>query len=342
MNNSDKVVVITGGGTGGHLSIARSFIDEFYTRDYKIIFIGSTKGQDRAWFEDEPKLYKKYFFDTRGVVNQNFFGKINSLFMIARAIVRSIFIFKKYKVQKIISVGGFSAAPASFGAIITNKDFYIHEQNSVMGKLNKITSKRAKEIFSSYLPTSKVKDYPINQEFFKYQRVRENIKTIIFLGGSQGASAINDFAIQIASILKEKNISIIHQCGKKDYEKLQIKYKKLNIEVDLFDFSTTILQKMQKADFAVSRSGASTLWELTALGIPTLFIPYPYAAANHQYYNALFLKKQKLCYIVEQDKLNKDIIIDILKTIDLKYLSENLIKTINKDGIKKIVNIIIN
>ncbi len=342
MNTLDKIVVITGGGTGGHLSIAKSFIDEFYKRDYKIIFIGSTKGQDRAWFESEEKLYKKYFFSTQGVVNQKFLGKIKSLFLIIKATINSIIILKKYKVQKVISVGGFSAAAASFGAILSNTDFYIHEQNSVMGKLNKITSKKAKEVFSSYLTASKVKDYPIKQEFFNFQRVREELKTIIFLGGSQGATAINEFAIQVAPILKKLDISIIHQCGKKDYIKLQEQYKILDIDVDLFDFSTSLLQKMTKADFAVSRSGASTLWELTALGIPTLFVPYPYAAANHQYYNALVLKKQNLCFIVDQDKLTKEILENILNNVNLKYISENLIKTIDKDGIKKIVDIIIN
>ena len=196
----NKYIVITGGGTGGHLSVARSFIEEFYSLGYKVIFIGSSKGADQDWFKNENKLFRSYFLDTKGVVNQGFFGKIKSLFMIFKAMIKSIKIFNTYKVYKVISVGGFSAAPASFATIFTKNDFYIHEQNSIMGKLNLITSKFAKEIFSSYDKNSSIKDYPINQKFFQYARIREKISTIIFLGGSQGASAINDFAIKIAPI----------------------------------------------------------------------------------------------------------------------------------------------
>ncbi|MEA3552777.1 MAG: UDP-N-acetylglucosamine--N-acetylmuramyl-(pentapeptide) pyrophosphoryl-undecaprenol N-acetylglucosamine transferase, partial [Campylobacterota bacterium] len=281
-----KTIVVTGGGTGGHLSVAKSFIEEFYNRGYQVIFIGSTKGADKQWFQDHPKLYKTYFMDTRGVVNQNLLGKFNSLFMIFKAVIKSMKIFKQNSVSKVISVGGFSAAPASFASIISKKDFYIHEQNSVMGRLNQLTAKRAKELFSSYSKTSKVKDYPINEKFFQHSRIRSDIKTIIFLGGSQGASAINNFALKVAPKLSDMNINIIHQTGKNDFEKIKDEYEKLNIKADVFDFCSELLEKMDKADFAVSRSGASTLWELVALGIPTLFIPYPYAAADHQYHNA--------------------------------------------------------
>ena len=334
-----KTIVVTGGGTGGHLSVAKSFIEEFYKRGYKVIFIGSTKGADKQWFQDDPKLFKTYFMDTRGVVNQNLLGKFTSLYMIFKAVLKSIKIFKQNNVSKVISVGGFSAAPASFGAIISKKDFYIHEQNSVMGRLNKLTAKRAKEVFSSYSKNSKVEDYPINEKFFEHSRIRDDIKTIIFLGGSQGASAINNFALKVASKLNDMNINIIHQTGKNDFENIKNEYKKLNIDADVFDFSTQLLEKMNKADFAVSRSGASTLWELVALGIPTLFIPYPYAAANHQYYNAVYLLENDLCYLKREKELNENDLYDILKE-NMESKSKRLIELIHRDAVMNIVDII--
>lgn len=334
-----KTIVVTGGGTGGHLSVAKSFIEEFYKRGYKVIFIGSTKGADKQWFQDDPKLFKTYFMDTRGVVNQNLLGKFTSLYMIFKAVIKSIKIFKQNNVSKVISVGGFSAAPASFGAIISKKDFYIHEQNSVMGRLNKLTAKRAKEVFSSYSKNSKVEDYPINEKFFEHSRIRDDIKTIIFLGGSQGASAINNFALKVASKLNDMNINIIHQTGKNDFENIKNEYKKLNIDADVFDFSTQLLEKMNKADFAVSRSGASTLWELVALGIPTLFIPYPYAAANHQYYNAAYLLENDLCYLKREKELNENDLYDILKE-NMESKSKRLIELIHRDAVRNIVDII--
>ena len=334
MKNS---IVVTGGGTGGHLSVAKSLIYEFHSRGYEVIFVGSTKGADKSWFAEESKLTKAYFLDTKGVVNQGKLGKIKSLFMILKAMIKVLNIYKVHNVSKVISVGGFSAAPASFASIFSKVDFYIHEQNSVMGKLNQITSKFAKEVFSSYDKTSPIKDYPINQEFFKHQRVRDEIKTIIFLGGSQGAVAINNFALRVAPLLKQKNINIIHQAGKNDYKRVKEEYAKLDIQVEVFDFTTNILDYMNKADFAISRSGASTLWELSALGLPTLYVPYPYAAANHQYYNAKFLLDDNMCLLKTQKELNENIIEDILK-LDISTISNKLINSIQKDGVKLIVD----
>lgn len=332
-------VIVTGGGTGGHLSVARSFIDEFHSRGFDVIFIGSQKGQDKQWFENYPKLYKSYFLDTKGVVNQKIIGKIISLSMILKAVLKSRKIIKKYDVSKVISVGGFSAAAASFAAILTKTDFYIHEQNSVVGRLNKLTSKYAKEVFSSYLESSKVKDYPISQKFFDYSRVRKEVKTVIFLGGSQGARAINEFALKVAPKLKEMNINIIHQTGKNDFKTMQDEYKKLGIEVDVFDFSSDLIEKMNQADFAVSRAGASTLWELVALGIPTFFIPYPYAAANHQYFNAKYLLDNDLCFLQNENELDENFFFESLKNnIELK--SNQLLQTIQKNAVKNIVDII--
>ena len=114
-------------------------------------------------------------------------------------------------------------------------------------------------------------------------------------------------------------------------------YEKLDIKAEIFDFSKDILSFMDKADFAISRSGASTLWELSALGMPTLYIPYPYAAANHQYHNAKFLLDNNLCFLKTQKKLDENIILDILKT-DIKSISQKLIDSIQQDGVKKIVD----
>lgn len=335
----DEYVVVTGGGTGGHLSVARSLIDELYDRGYKVIFIGSTKGADKSWFEYYEKIERTYFLGTKGVVNQNIIGKFASLFAIVKFAFFCKKIFKEYGVKKVISVGGFSAASASFGAIISGTELYIHEQNSVMGNLNKVTSKYAKEVFSSYDLNSSIKDYPINHKFFDAARIRQEIKTVIFLGGSQGATAINNFAMKIALKLKERNISIIHQTGKNDLQKCQEFYHANNIDAVVFDFDKEILEHMTKADFAVSRSGASSLWELCALGIPTLFIPYPHASSNHQYFNAKFLQDEKLCILKMQNELdNGDKIVEEILNTNLEEISNKLIKMIKKDGVKQIID----
>ncbi|RXK11760.1 undecaprenyldiphospho-muramoylpentapeptide beta-N-acetylglucosaminyltransferase [Halarcobacter mediterraneus] len=334
----NKSVVITGGGTGGHLKVADAFIEEFSKRGFSVIFIGSSNGQDSKWFEEDKRLKKAFFLDTKGVVNKGIVGKIKSISQILSHINKCRSIFSKYKIKRVISVGGYSAAPASFTAILNGDcHLFIHEQNSLMGKLNKITSRFATEVYSSYEPNSAIKDYPVSDEFFDNARIRDELKTIIFLGGSQGAKAINDFAMSIAKDLKKINIEIIHQTGKDDYDRVKKFYDKENLEIDVFAFSKELAAKMNKADFAVSRAGASTLWELCANSLPTLFIPYPYAAQDHQYTNAKFLEEKGLCYILREHELSREKFIEILKK-DNYSVSKKLVDSIRYNAIESIVD----
>ncbi len=333
-------VVITGGGTGGHLKVADTFITEYNKRGIKPIFIGSVNGQDKAWFENDKRLKKAFFLDTKGVVNKKGFSKIVSLFQILKAMSKCFSIFDKYEVKTVISVGGFSAAPATFASILSfGCKLYIHEQNSVMGKLNEISSMFATSVFSSFDERSLVKDYPVNEEFFDNAKIRDQLKTIIFLGGSQGASAINDFAISVALRLKSLGLKIIHQTGENDYEKVSKFYEENSIDADCFAFTKELSLKMNQADFAISRAGASTLWELCANSLPTLFVPYPYAVKDHQYINAKFLEDKGLCYVCRQDQLTEELLIDILKKDNYK-ISKKLVNSINCDAVESIVDII--
>jgi UDP-N-acetylglucosamine--N-acetylmuramyl-(pentapeptide) pyrophosphoryl-undecaprenol N-acetylglucosamine transferase len=323
------MIALSGGGTGGHLVIAKSIKEELNKQGIKPIFIGSTYGQDRAWFENDDGWEEKYFFDTSGVVNKKGIKKLLSLTNILKHSFKTKQIFKKHNITKVFSVGGYSAAPASFGAIMLNIPLFIHEQNAYMGKLNRLLKPFAKRVFNTFLYND---PYPIRSEFFTKARVRKEIKTIIFLGGSQGAKAINDFALEVA---KTKKYKIIHQTGKRDYKRCKNFYQENKIEADCFDFSKNIVDKISVADFAVSRAGASTLFELSANQIPTLFVPYPYAAGNHQYYNAKFLADKKLAFLKLQNELNLDMFAEI-KNIDI--ISQKLKKINSVNGAKFIVD----
>ena len=161
-------IVVTGGGTGGHLKVAKEFTNEFHKRGFDTIFIGSKNGQDKTWFENDYHLKKAIFLETRGVVNKNFMGKLSSLWQIFKETLHCMNNFDANNVKTVISVGGFSAAPATFAAILTwGCKLYIHEQNSHMGRLNRLTARFATALFSSYDEISAVKDYPVNEEFFE-------------------------------------------------------------------------------------------------------------------------------------------------------------------------------
>lgn len=332
------MIAITGGGTGGHLAIAKAICEVYNGREIRPVYIGSENGQDRDWFEGYPGFSKTYFLKTSGVVNKRGFGKLNSLFNILQKSFTCKEIFKKHEIDKVFSVGGYSAAPASLASVLTKKPLFIHEQNAVTGRLNKILRPFAKEFFSSY--EGFFDPYPVASRFFKTQRVRQEIQTILFLGGSQGATFINNLAKDLAVILSKKGINIIHQCGNNDYEELQLFYKENSIDVDLFAFSDELHIKMQEADFAISRAGASSLWELVANGLPALFIPFPYAANDHQYFNAKNLVDKKMAFLHRQDDIRHEEILELLESVDVANISQQLQKSIFVDGAKKIVDII--
>ena len=379
------MIILTGGGTGGHLSIINALKQELISRGETIIYIGSTRGQDMKWFAKDDAFSHTYFLESRGFTT-GIFAKLTALYHLIKTIWRAISILKKHHATKIISVGGYSAAPCSIAGIVSRVPLYIHEQNAIMGRLNRLCRPFAKMLFCSFdLPqvSDKMKradtttpiqnsnfdgfpslssegqsadeqeptchkvarqigeqekelgslsainhrniykvNYPINSAFKENARQREKITTILFLGGSQGAKFLNALALEIAPFLKQHHIRIIHQCGVKELEEVSKAYKALDIDADTFSFSSELHLKMQQADFAISRCGATTMWELIGNGLPALFVPYPYAIANHQYHNGKYLSDQNLGFLQTQDDLNRD---------TLEQLITKLIDPLNQD-----------
>jgi UDP-N-acetylglucosamine--N-acetylmuramyl-(pentapeptide) pyrophosphoryl-undecaprenol N-acetylglucosamine transferase len=227
----------------------------------------------------------------------------------------------------------------AFAAKLTGTPLVIHEQNAALGSLNKLLKPYATHFISSYLEESPIKAYPIKQIFFDNAHVRKELKTIIFLGGSQGARAINNLALELAPTLKEKGIKIIHQAGVNNIEEVEKAYKELGIEAEVFGFTTKLADYMNEADFAIARSGASTLWELSATAVPTLYIPYPYAAKDHQFYNAQFLLERNLAWLMREKEIDIDKVLQLLDE-DLSEKSQGLIEIVEKEGSSKIAQLL--
>ena len=334
-------IVICGGGTGGHLAVAKALNEELVSRGCRTIFVGSSSGQDKMWFENDAAFSEKFFLPSSGVVNKKGLGKLFSLFNILNLAFKCCKIFKTHAVKAVVSVGGYSAAPAAFAAIISRTPLFIHEQNAVIGNLNKLLKPLAKGFFSSYFKP--VFSYPVAERFFSTARLRSELKTVIFLGGSQGAAAINSIALKLAPVFKEKGVKIIHQCGKNALESLQEEYKNLGLageELELFDFDPKIELKMNRADLAISRAGAGTLWELTANVLPSVFVPYPYAANNHQVFNAKFLVDQNLAKFCFQKggEIDADEMLNLINDMDIAQISSKLSGQIDNGGVEKIAD----
>jgi len=320
------MIVLTGGGTGGHLRIAQALKETFKSRHIDVSYVGGEYGQDRHWFDGDKDFYETLFIDVRGVVNKGLIGKIWQLSRMVRHALRLGWHFRKKGVKAVVGVGGYAAAPAVFAAILFRIPLYLHEQNATTGALNRLARPFAKGFFSAFESESPCQGYPIAQIFYEKARIRDEVKTIIILGGSLGARALNDLGIALAPKLHEQGIEIIHQTGERDYRRVKEAYSSLGIA-----FSKDLPHKMAKADFAISRSGASTLFELAVNGLPALFIPYPYAAKDHQYYNARYFVDQELAYCLREDAIDVDVVWEMcLKRY--AHISSRLISVAPKGG----------
>jgi UDP-N-acetylglucosamine--N-acetylmuramyl-(pentapeptide) pyrophosphoryl-undecaprenol N-acetylglucosamine transferase len=209
-----------------------------------------------------------------------------------------------------------------------------------MGTLNRLLKPYAKEFISSYDDNSKQTPYPIKEIYFKTARVRDSIKHIIFLGGSQGAKAINELALSLAPVLSQKGISITHQAGERNIDEVKKAYEEMGIDADVFGFTKDLPSHIAKADFAIARAGASTLWELSANGLPTIFIPYPYAVGDHQYYNAKYLLDKKLAWVMREGQIDKEKIEEVISS-DISHISKALQESVDSSGAKEIGEILL-
>lgn len=445
-------LLITGGGTGGHLAIAQALAEELARRKGQnggfgeVVYVGSVSGQDKQWFGcgnlsagihlanvstplhcgahlgaphlqgenicqsdtsptsiveinkvaknantansdranakatdfSEKSIFSAtYFLQTSGVVDKRGIAKILSLLHHLKSLKTIREIFAKHDIKAVISVGGFSAAPASIGAIVFGKPLFIHEQNAIKGRLNALLSPFARRVFSSF--GKRRVPYPIKSQAREKARVRTEIKTIAFIGGSQGARTINHLAISLAPTLLSLGFRIIHQCGQNELESTKAKYAEIGIDtctqkevhsnvdnkkLELFGFSTDILSHLESADICVGRAGASSVWENAALGLPMIYVPYPYAASNHQVHNAEFFASKGLGLVLvesknntsqkdAQEKARKQVEIEAMKDRILEYIasfgssegknalesiSKSLISLAKQDGAKLIVD----
>ena len=328
---------ITGGGTGGHLMIARALLEAAVSKGHEVIFIGSTHGQDYKYFGEASKFSEVYFLPTTGVVNQKGLGKLKALYKIFKALLRSRAILEEHNIDATYSVGGFSAAPASFASLTKRIPLFIHEQNAVEGRLNSLLKPYARSFISAYETTSAIKGYPVEEVFTDTARVRKSFKTIIFLGGSHGAKAINDLALSVCEELRRRDIKIIHQAGEADYERVKREYEALGVDVELYGFTKEVALLMEQADLAVSRAGASTLWELTTNGCPAFYVPYPYAAGDHQFHNAKFILDNELGWCEREGEKLEGKFLEILD-VNLESKSKALLAYASSDVASQMID----
>ncbi len=338
-------IILSGGGTGGHIYPAIAIADEVKRRypDAKIKFVGA---QDKMEMEKVPQAgYEIEGLWISGLQRKLTLKNLMFPFKLLNSISKSRKIIKDFKPNVAIGTGGFASGPLLHVANKKDIPTLLQEQNSFPGITNKILAKRANVICAAYdevkrfFPKEKVKKTgnPVRQDLLdidtkrieaqKFFNLDSDKKTVLVLGGSLGARRVNQLIAQYADRLKKENIQLIWQCGKLYYEDYKT-YTEGTVQVHQF------LNKMDlayaAADVIISRAGAGSVSELCIVGKPVIFIPSPNVAEDHQTKNAMAVTKNDAAITIGENELDEkfeNIFFDLLNNeSQQKELGENIKK----------------
>ncbi len=356
-------VIITTGGTGGHIFPAVSVARELKTKrpDANIVFVCPRNKRFIDILEKEK--FNCEYISAMGMPRKLSARMIPFGIRLILGIIRSFSIMKKYKPDVIIGFGNFGSVAPVYAGYKKAVPALIHEANLVPGKANKFLAKYAAKIAVNFPetvskfanPSIEIVGMPVRKEFglpgtrkaaLEYFGLQSEKFTLLITGGSRGAHYINEVICNSLDKLQKTadKIQTIHLTGDADYEWVAKKYSESRTAAYVRPFEAEMKKAYDAADLVLSRAGASALAEITATGKPSVLIPYPYATENHQQLNAEYLEQNGAAVVIENQHLTPEI---FLKTVTelmnnknrLQNMSENSKKLATHNSAEKIVDI---
>ncbi len=348
-------IIIAGGGTGGHIFPALAIANALKDRDaaIEILFVGA-KG--KMEMEKIPAAgYEIVGLDIAGYNRSSLIKNISLPVKLVASFLQVRKILKMFKPDAVVGVGGYSSFPVLRSAQSMKIPTFIHESNSLPGKSNIMLGKRATEIFvpsegmEKYFPAEKIKitGNPVRKVFLKniprqealgFFGLQTEMKTVFAMGGSLGAKSINETIEANIDLFKKNKLQLIWQTGKIfAAQAAKAEEERSNV------WSNAFIDKMENAyaaaDVVISRSGAMTVAELCVVAKPAIFVPYPFAAEDHQTVNASVLVSKKAALMVPDAKAKSELFPCLLQLVNdekqMKELKDNISKlgNVNADEI---------
>lgn len=335
---SELRAVIAGGGTGGHLFPGIAVARELEKRAEKpeILFVVGKRPL-------EAEILSRYGYpsrslDVEGLKGGSIIKKMKVIFGLPGSLSQASDVIRRLKPHFVLGVGGYSSGPVCLAARMMKVPSAVHEQNSYPGLTNRLLARVVDCCFVSFeesarflkCPRIVITGNPVREEFLEgsgrpdsltieNQKDMNQSFTLLVVGGSQGAIAVNEAVIEAVKILKGKGriIRVIHQTGKNDLERISSSYKGFNADAEVSAFIYDMAAAYRKADLVVGRAGATTIFELAATGKPSILVPYPFAANNHQESNARSLVKAGAAEMILQRDLSGELLCDLI----MKYMT---------------------
>lgn len=331
--------VIVAGGTGGHIFPALSLVEKILeNKNNEVLYIGTT---DRMESEIIPSKGIPYMGITVHGIKKNLIKNFKNIFDISKSTKECVKTMEEFKPDAVVGFGGYVSFPVILAARKCKVPIYLHEQNVIPGKTNKLISKFSKKIFISFKESSKYFNkskviYSGNpcQERAKLIKKHDKSelgfdkskKLILIVMGSEGSTAMNEILLDYLRKFNEPDKEILFITGKRQFNDLNNNLK-VSSSVKLVPFYEDLPGLMKSADLIISRAGASTISEIISTHIPSILIPSPYVANNHQYYNALALKETGASVMIEQKDFTKELLSETVNNIlDDKKVNKAMIE----------------
>lgn len=316
-------VVIAGGGTGGHLFPGIAMAQEFLARNpnSRILFVGTGKSFELSILSKTG--FKHERITAEGIKGQSLRERALSISKIPKGIFESLLILKRFRPDIVIGVGGYAAGPLVVAAWLLCIKIALHEQNILPGMTNRMLFRFAHRIYVSFNGTKvgasmdkiSFTGNPVRKEILKCAREQNytpvadvatgKVFNVLIIGGSQGAHSINMAILEAMEHIENKDrFFIVHQTGIQDEMRVKGTYANEAISGEIQAFFSDMDRRYKDADLIICRAGATTVAEITAMGKGVIFIPFPYAADNHQVLNARSLEKSGAAELILEKDLS--------------------------------------
>ena len=310
-------LIVTGGGTGGHLFPALAVATEIRQRyPYgEVMFIGTSRQIDNQVLSEQD--FQREVITFSGIKGLGLGGLLHAATRLPIGLFQSISILRRFQPDLVFGVGGYVTVPVLMAAKMFRVPICIHEQNSVPGLANRVGGRLARKICISLPckpPFAEKKTVmtgnPVRREILaaagQKKRWNGGVCTLLVLGGSQGARRVNELVVDAVTQLHVKGVPlrVIHQTGPADETRVRAVYKRMGIQAQVSAFFKDMAKAYVLADLVVSRAGATTLAELAVMGLPAILIPYPHAADDHQAINARHYADGGGAVMVREEKVS--------------------------------------
>lgn len=316
-------IIIAGGGTGGHVFPGIALAEEFMTRhnENDVLFVGTERGLEkdavpRAGFPIE-------FIDVSGLNRVGLGKMVKSLFRLPKAIWQSMRIIRRYRPGIVVAVGGYASGPVALAAWLLRVPVVVQEQNALPGFTTRTVGKFARRVFvaferaAEHFPRGKVvlTGNPIRQalmeNFLRPQDPHDDARPqVLAFGGSQGARALNQALVGAFGLLVERHpgIHLVHQTGAREHADVVKAYEAAGVtgRVEVLPFIHDMSAVYARSDLVVCRAGATTLAELTVTKKASILVPFPFAADNHQEFNARALADAGAAVLLPEGELTPE------------------------------------